>query len=269
MEYSISALCRLFSVTPNAIRYYERIGLIHPAYSDGGRRIYSALDIAELMQVKTLQAIHLDLAEIGSHFHRVPAFPLNETRQLLNGRLNDINRQIVLLEESRRLLQGYIQRMAEINKPFWSTREMIFPAVRMLSLEPFWGRTKKQQQVLSEWISALPAVRMMDEYLVEGGRIISRKAGLCIRQEVFDKLQPVQTELSYSVPEAQVLSLNIQKPFDPHRRLEEEDLNTIIQEFQFKKLWQSMRIRSSFLFAFMQNDQPMSLIEVWVEERKE
>ncbi|MBZ0302684.1 MAG: MerR family transcriptional regulator [Anaerolineae bacterium] len=52
-------------MTVRTIRYYDTTGLLKPsAYSDAGRRLYSAWDYARLQQILTLKLIGLSLEEI-------------------------------------------------------------------------------------------------------------------------------------------------------------------------------------------------------------
>jgi MerR family transcriptional regulator, light-induced transcriptional regulator len=51
-------------VTQSSLRFLEREGLIAPARSPGGHRLYSAADIARVRQIKFWQSQHLSLDEI-------------------------------------------------------------------------------------------------------------------------------------------------------------------------------------------------------------
>lgn len=52
------------NVTHSSLRFLERAGLIAPARTAGGHRLYSSRDIARVRQIKEWQAQHLSLAEI-------------------------------------------------------------------------------------------------------------------------------------------------------------------------------------------------------------
>ncbi len=49
------------------LRYYEELGLLHPAgYSDGGARRYTEVDVTRLRRIRELQELlGFDLGEIG------------------------------------------------------------------------------------------------------------------------------------------------------------------------------------------------------------
>ena len=53
-RYVISIAARILGTQTHTLRYYERIGVIEPARSQGNIRLYSDQDIAWLRRVKTL-----------------------------------------------------------------------------------------------------------------------------------------------------------------------------------------------------------------------
>ena len=53
-------------ITPDTLRYYEKIGLVpRPARNAGGRRVYLDKDLARLRFVKRAQALGFSLHDIG------------------------------------------------------------------------------------------------------------------------------------------------------------------------------------------------------------
>lgn len=74
-QLRIGEVAQLLGVTPKAIRYYQRIGLIGaPDRSPAGYRLYTAADLVILLRVRRLQALGLSLAQIK----RVLGEPGNE-----------------------------------------------------------------------------------------------------------------------------------------------------------------------------------------------
>ena len=53
-RYVISIAARILGTQTYTLRYYERIGIIEPARSQGNIRLYSDRDIAMLRRVKSL-----------------------------------------------------------------------------------------------------------------------------------------------------------------------------------------------------------------------
>ena len=52
--YVISVAAKMVGVHAQSLRYYEKMGLIEPARSQGRIRFYSHRDIERLLQIKTL-----------------------------------------------------------------------------------------------------------------------------------------------------------------------------------------------------------------------
>lgn len=53
-RYVISIAARMIGVQTHTLRYYERVGVVQPARSQGNIRLYSEQDIERLRQIKTL-----------------------------------------------------------------------------------------------------------------------------------------------------------------------------------------------------------------------
>ena len=65
--FTITQLCREFSTTPRALRYYEEQGLLSTS-RDGQARIYSYRDRARLILILRGKSVGLALAEIRDIF---------------------------------------------------------------------------------------------------------------------------------------------------------------------------------------------------------
>jgi MerR family copper efflux transcriptional regulator len=66
MDLSIGAAGEQTGLSPDTLRYYERIGLLGPVVRNtGGQRRYSDADIARLRFVRRAQAMDFSLGEIA------------------------------------------------------------------------------------------------------------------------------------------------------------------------------------------------------------
>lgn len=63
--YTISVAAELAGVAPRSLRSYEERGLVAPARTGGGTRLYSDDDIVRLRRVAELAAQGVNLAGIG------------------------------------------------------------------------------------------------------------------------------------------------------------------------------------------------------------
>ena len=63
--YAISVAARMASMEIQNLRVYERHGLVSPARTEGGTRLYSAEDVARLIRIGELLEEGLNLAGIA------------------------------------------------------------------------------------------------------------------------------------------------------------------------------------------------------------
>ena len=97
--YIISVAAKLVQMHPQTLRYYERLGLIRPARSDGKIRLYSARDIERLRQ------IHQYINDLGVNLAGVEVIlRMTERMALMESQMREMQAQ--MLAEIRRLRQA-------------------------------------------------------------------------------------------------------------------------------------------------------------------
>lgn len=64
--YGISVAANLVGLDPQSLRLYERRGLLEPARTAGGSRLYSGADLDRLRRISQLLAAGLNLAGIAA-----------------------------------------------------------------------------------------------------------------------------------------------------------------------------------------------------------
>jgi MerR family transcriptional regulator, heat shock protein HspR len=98
--YVISVAARMVNLHPQTLRHYERLGLIDPARTDGGVRMYSQRDIERLTRITGL------IEDLGVNLAGVEVI-LNMSRQIeeLQAQLKQMEQQFeVEIERMRRAL---------------------------------------------------------------------------------------------------------------------------------------------------------------------
>mgnify|MGYP000906280703 CR=1 FL=1 len=112
--YQIGELAARSGITPDALRYYERLGLLQvPQRTRGGFRVYSAETLDRLQFIKQAQTVGLTLQEIGELVGYQDQGGLKrcrKVRDLLKAKLGHLEAQLVELEEFRDTLSGYLAR---------------------------------------------------------------------------------------------------------------------------------------------------------------
>jgi|SoiMethySBSTD1v2_1073268.scaffolds.fasta_scaffold02314_10 MerR family transcriptional regulator, thiopeptide resistance regulator len=100
---------QLAGVTPRALRYYDRIGLLKPKRTRAGYRAYSARDVERLEQIVALKFLGIPLKKIGLLITRTPkelARALHAQRRLLEDKRRLFDQAITALEEAEQALRG-------------------------------------------------------------------------------------------------------------------------------------------------------------------
>lgn len=108
----IGELATRSGLTPDALRYYERVGLMPRARRTvGGFRVYGADVIDRLHFIKQAQANGLTLAEIRELLgfrDRGGRERCRQVQRLLTRKLDELEGRLVQLEAFKRTLQGYL-----------------------------------------------------------------------------------------------------------------------------------------------------------------
>ncbi len=109
---TVSELAERAGTTADTVRYYERIGLLpEPRRSDANYRLYDREDVARLRFVKRAQRFGLQLDDIAElvRIRDQGLCPCGHARSLLEGKLEEIERQIAELEELRGDIRGLLE----------------------------------------------------------------------------------------------------------------------------------------------------------------
>ena len=94
--YVISIAAHLVGVHAQTLRNYERLGLVVPARTAGGNRLYSARDVVQLKAIAHLtDELGLNLAGV-------------EVLWNLHHRLSDLEREVEDLRADLRQMRGYL-----------------------------------------------------------------------------------------------------------------------------------------------------------------
>ncbi len=103
--YVISVAARMVNLHPQTLRHYERIGLVEPARTEGGMRMYSPQDIEQLKKIAGLiEDLGVNLAGVEVILNMSKQIEelqeeLNQLRAMVRG--VEIERQRASLEDKR------------------------------------------------------------------------------------------------------------------------------------------------------------------------
>ena len=111
--YQIGELAARSGLTPDTLRYYERLGLLAPAKrTSGGFRVYPAETLDRLRFVKQAQMVGLTLHEIATLVTYRDAGGLGrcgQVRDLLRTKLEEVEGKLREFEEFRQTLSQYLR----------------------------------------------------------------------------------------------------------------------------------------------------------------
>jgi len=101
--HSIREMCNEFEMTPRTLRYYEEIGLLHPTYTESGRRKYAQKDRTRLFLIKRGKQLGFHLQEIKEMIDlflvdRTGEKQLKKTIQYGNQKIEELDKKIAELE---------------------------------------------------------------------------------------------------------------------------------------------------------------------------
>lgn len=107
-EYRVGELAAQLGVKPKTVRYYSEIGLLPaPRRSPAGHRLYGRRDRESLRFIVKAKAVGLSLREIREivDLKNRGVRPCSHVRSLIDGKIEDVQRQIHAFEEYREALR--------------------------------------------------------------------------------------------------------------------------------------------------------------------
>jgi MerR family redox-sensitive transcriptional activator SoxR len=108
---TIGELAARSGVAPSALRYYERLGLLHATRTSGNQRRYARAELRRVSFIRIAQQVGVSLDEIGEALDTLPEgrVPTRADWARLSARWKHrLDEQIALLERMRDRLTGCI-----------------------------------------------------------------------------------------------------------------------------------------------------------------
>jgi DNA-binding transcriptional MerR regulator len=104
MSMTISLLATRAGLSPDAVRYYEKIGLLPPPQrTESGYRVFEKGSLDRLQFIKTAQGLGLRLKDIGQLLEVMDKglCPCGHTEKLLEARMAEVDAEITRLTSLR------------------------------------------------------------------------------------------------------------------------------------------------------------------------
>ena len=113
----VSELAGEVGISPDALRYYERIGLLSPERTASGYRMYDSAAADRVRFIKRAQRFGLRLADIAGlvAIQERGLCPCGGTRQLLEARMAELDDEMASLQRLRQEIGAMLddERLAE------------------------------------------------------------------------------------------------------------------------------------------------------------
>ena len=184
MDFKIGELADILGVTREAIRHYERVGVIRPRRIKGNNyRVYSVSDVEHLLETKYLQSIGYSLDKSKEYLNLQDQA---STAQQLADYKDKLRHRIEFLEFAIRTMERsifYAEKAANIKEVcFLDTRpEFLRISVFGEKTTPEMGKLRKAWVAAMPWVSCSPLFRIREQDVLY-------EKGLCILKEAAERL---------------------------------------------------------------------------------
>jgi MerR family mercuric resistance operon transcriptional regulator len=111
--HTIGELARVSGVPTSTVRYYERIGLVHPeGRSEGNYRLYGAEAVERLRFIRAAQATGFTLEDVTAllNFRDGATACCKEVQALIKQRLSDVQQRMEDLRHVQSVLKSSLEK---------------------------------------------------------------------------------------------------------------------------------------------------------------
>ena len=161
MHYVIGDVARTLGLTPGALHYFEREGVISPRKGNNTRRTYSAEDVIRLISYRKYRSMEMPLKEIARQFSPEG----NECAEIADKMIRqqhqaeETAKRYQLLAENIAWFAGHTAaasgRMGQID-----VDTLPESYVLQVGKDGFISRNREEQTRVAAWLEHMPAVRV-------------------------------------------------------------------------------------------------------------
>ena len=171
MRLSIGSLSKAFNLSDEAIRYYERKGLLSPKREAGkGYRQYDRVDIQRISNIKRMQALGFSLDQIWQAYQGLPEEKLTALYQnKLTTLENQLAYQTRVYEHLKKVTSLLQAKNAWLFKPRLVKREKAF--VRAFPSIPDMWEAARRDKVLKTSFHHQPLVSFSTFFEISDGQL--------------------------------------------------------------------------------------------------
>ncbi len=201
-KYKIGKISELMGVTPEALRYYEREGVISPEKSSAsGYRQYSAWDVHILIRTRTYRRYGFTLEET---VHALDQSSLSEANELLRQKETQLEETI---KEQRRLLKQLKHDRATLRDALVNIGKLRVekcPAMHFIDTQRSYNIMDDRVDLYRAWIDRVPFTASGGIFEVLKGRDL--RYGLMIEDRNLKGLDPSFMTNTFPIPSQKCLT---------------------------------------------------------------
>ena len=110
--YKISEISKLYGIGLDSLRYYEKIGLLHPSRDHNGYRLYDLKDIYKLTIIKELRQLHFTMPQIKTYLDHQSLY---NTLHLLEEENKLLEKEILTLKQRQAMIEQHLRTLEELS----------------------------------------------------------------------------------------------------------------------------------------------------------
>jgi len=226
MEYSIGEIAKLFGLSKEAIRHYERLNIIDSKRNPvNNYRYYDEAAVSTLRMLRGYRALNFSLEEAISLLHSRDIDDmlddlinkeqsLKQELELLNQRILTIYQQKVKIQQFNQQLENYHIDMRPSMLWFSSNQDNL--------------KDTLYQETELFWTSHMPNVRISARYIINQGKI-SCIPGFCISSEDAEKIQLQRNQFIEELPSCRAIRTLMTSDFPFIQKIDDIWINKLLQ----------------------------------------
>ena len=111
--YRINEIAKLYAISTDSLRYYEKLGLLKPKREANGYRLYSLNDIYKITVIRDLRALDFSMEQIKDYLSHQSA---EHTAQMLTEEMEQIDEKLRYLEDARLSIKRRIEKFKSLSE---------------------------------------------------------------------------------------------------------------------------------------------------------
>lgn len=127
-EYSIKEIAKLYGISSDILRHYEKKGLINPLRGENGYRMYNVKDIYRITIIRDLRALDVPIEVIGKYLKELS---INSTKEFLQKEKEIISLEFNKLQKIRKSVNKQIEKI-----DYYSNIPINIPQIRKYNNRP-------------------------------------------------------------------------------------------------------------------------------------